>query len=476
MLLIRFSCYFFCVASSDRPRVRVQFPRLSLSASATLSSSSSGDKDADDLYLTSGVPASANILQSLSEAPGNDARDLFLPASRLSKAVPMQEPERRFSVHNSSSVQQPYKRIFRITPVTNARIRYSRGNYFSARPFLLASLDFEVAPSSPFEIVFESARLELLDGGGSVECLSDGFDFRPPITCRPRDDATLLYKLLPKEPADTARNETVPLLPPSMSVLQICLAASVLVPGLGYRPAVTMQWRTNVEFLSATEPAGSGANAMLQRERRGPRGSLPLPARPDTASASQRPGTAATGKSVGSTMTGLVRPATIGTVTATESTAVNNGVTISFTGPEDVIVGQEFEWDVFIVNRSSQSRKFALGSVLRRKHADARKNVARPSSSSGGGRKNDQIAETVSDSNVLYVMQKNAIPFNTDLISLSTDVRAGYGFPLFDPFFLFYSDESANPLTFACLQTTCTRSLPPDENAFSPSRDGPVAD
>lgn len=430
-----------------------------MSASATLNTASPRTSGVDDMYLSTGVPASANILQSVSEAPANSVPDLYLPVSRLLKVVPVQELER-----SAYSVQQPYNRIFRVTPVTNARIRYSRGNYFAPRPFLLASLDFEVAPSSPYEIVFESARLQLLDGGGGVECLSDGLDFKPPITCRPRDDATLIYKLTPRD-LETARNGALPLPPlPSVSVLEISLAATAIVPDLGYRPSVTMQWRTNVEFPSVTDPAVGGPSAMLHGDKRVQRASFPP--RPDTAS--HRP---STGRSIGSTMTAAGRPTTTATVTATatDPTASNNGVTILFSGPEQVIVGQEFCWDVFIVNRSNQARRFALGSVLRRKHADARKNIARPSSSSGG-RKNERIAETVTDSNVLYVMQKNAISSNTDLVSLSTDVRAGYVTS-----FLLIPPESADQ-TIVCLQTACTGGMPSDKNAIPPSCDGAVTD
>lgn len=69
-----------------------------------------------------------------------------------------------------------------------------------------------------------------------------------------------------------------------------------------------------------------------------------------------------------------------------------------------------------------------MAAVPRRKRAEVRssRHIARLSSSSASsGRREEQIAEAVTDENIVYAMQKNATPYDTELICLSTDIRVG---------------------------------------------------
>jgi hypothetical protein len=90
-----------------------------------------------------------------------------------------------------------------------------------------------------------------------------------------------------------------------------------------------------------------------------------------------------------------------------------------------VQVGSPFAWGVFIVNRSNIPRKFALIAIPRRKRIDPRGHVARPSSSSISSRKEKEVAEAVTDDNIVHAMQKNVAGQEAELISLSTDIRIG---------------------------------------------------
>jgi hypothetical protein len=101
------------------------------------------------------------------------------------------------------------------------------------------------------------------------------------------------------------------------------------------------------------------------------------------------------------------------------------GVTISFTGPSRVEVGKPFSWDVFIVNRSTIARKFAMVAIPRRKRADQRGHVTRPSSSSLSSLKGDGVAEAVTDDNIVHAMQKTVAGQEAELICLSTEIRIG---------------------------------------------------
>jgi hypothetical protein len=106
------------------------------------------------------------------------------------------------------------------------------------------------------------------------------------------------------------------------------------------------------------------------------------------------------------------------------------GVTISFSGPSHIEVSKPFRWNVFIVNRSTAPRKFAMVVIPRRKRVDPRRHVARPSSSSVASKKDEQIAEAITDESLIHAMQKNAANQEVELISLSTDVRVGYAYPV----------------------------------------------
>jgi hypothetical protein len=88
-------------------------------------------------------------------------------------------------------------------------------------------------------------------------------------------------------------------------------------------------------------------------------------------------------------------------------------------------VGKIFHWDVLIVNRSDKPRKFALAAIPRRRRSETRKHATRPSSPSVSSIKSRDIAEAVADDNIVHAMQKNAMLYDTQVISLSTDIRVG---------------------------------------------------
>ncbi|KAK2784527.1 hypothetical protein FQN52_008948 [Onygenales sp. PD_12] len=375
----------------NRPRVRLQHPSVVFSASATLNPPKTSAGDVQDDYLPSGVPGSVNVFQSLS-ASSSSRRPSdslpFLPASRLLRVVPAAPAEQSLY-----SVQQVAHRPIRIIPIASARIRYSRLNTYSSKPTTIASLDFEVTPFTNFEVILEKADLVLYDG--QVESLTIGNGFAPPITCSPRDDMTLVYKLTPDDSVDAASSTTA-----VVSVLDISLGAIICVSE-ECRPKISMQWRTNVDFSMPLNPTFGGPSQVLQRNNR----PASLPMTPSQSSSTHPTATSASNRR--------------------SYLAADIGVTISFSGPDSVEVGKPFHWDVFIVNRSAKSRKFAMAAVPRRKKTDSRKHIARPSTSSVSSRKENQIAEAVTDENIVYAMQRNAIPYETELICLSTDIRVG---------------------------------------------------
>ncbi|EFE29854.1 uncharacterized protein ARB_03195 [Trichophyton benhamiae CBS 112371] len=327
----------------------------------------------NDQYLPRLTPASTNIFQPLT-ATGEDI-DPYLPASRILRLVPSTQPEG--SMYN---IQQTSYHPIRIIPAASARIRYSRSTTVLKKLSTTASLDFEATPFTSYEIVLEEANLSLTNG--TVEPLAQAIGFSPPISCPARDDISLVYKLISSDFADGA---------PVTSMLDISLKVTVLVSD-ECRPKISMRWRTSVDFSRPTNQSLGGVSNTLRRSviSRGSDQSTQEPTTPQV----------------------------------TSFAPTDHGVKISFFGPPSVEVGKPFDWDVFIVNTSTKARKFGLSAVPFRRRSDARTHVPRPSSSSSIKRA-DEVAEAVVDENIVYAMQQNAAPHETDLLCLSTDSKIG---------------------------------------------------
>lgn len=332
------------------------------------------------------------MLQPLTTDSAFGHKDPFLPASRLLRVVPA-----KYSEDPIYNVLQESGHPTRIVPAASARIRYSRLNSFSSRPTTIANLDFEVTPFLNCEVVFDRADLRLSDG--SIEILTDGTGLAPPVICHPRDDITLMYKLTPEYGLESRDSTTV-----LVSTLEISLEAIINVSE-NCNPRILMQWTTNIDFSLALNPSFGAPSQALQRNNR-PTSLSTLPSQAGILPGGNQ-----------SNRTSLRERA--------YSTTESMGVTMSFTGPQTVDVGKPFSWSVFIVNRSATPRKFAMIAIPRRKVANARGHVARPSSSSMTTRRSDQVAEAVTDDNIVHAMQKSVAGQEADLVCLSTDVRVG---------------------------------------------------
>ncbi|KAJ5985253.1 hypothetical protein N7522_012449 [Penicillium canescens] len=374
-------------ATLKRPRIRIQQPSLLFIASASLNPSDGcRQEDSQDDYLPSLVAASTNMLQPLSGDKSISHKEPFLPASRLLRVVPTTYNED--PIYN---IQQQHGHPFRVVPAASARIRYSRLNSYTGLPTTIASLDFEVTPFLSSQVSFDKAELHLSEG--TIESLSDIPGLALPLTCYPRDDVTLMYKLTPEYGPETNPSSTA-----MFSMLDISLGATIIVDN-DCKPRISMQWRTNVDFSVALNPTYGGPSPALQRNNR-----------PTSLSVSTQAG---------------VSPNNRSSLRERAYSVTDVGVTISFSGPTRVQVGSVFSWDVFIVNRSNVPRKFALIALPRRKRVDPRGHVARPSSSSITSRKEDHVAEAVTDDNIVHARQKSVAGQEVELISLSTDIRVG---------------------------------------------------
>ncbi|KAL2858403.1 TRAPP trafficking subunit Trs65-domain-containing protein [Aspergillus pseudodeflectus] len=418
-----------------RPRIRIQHPSVIFIASASLNPAETRQHNSrEDVYLPSLIPASTNVLQPLSADPAFSQNDPFLPASRLLRVVPA-----KYSEDPIYNVLQESGHPMRIVPAASARIRYSRLNSFSSRPTTIANLDFEVTPFLKSEVVFDKADLRL--SNGSIELLTSGPGLVPPVTCQPRDDITLIYKLTPDYGPDSNPSTTA-----MVGILEISLEAVIKVSD-NCNPRIVMQWTTNIDFSLALNPTFGGPSQALQRANR-------------PTSLSTLPGQASTAGGIQANRTSLRERA---------YSATDLGVTMSFSGPSSVEVGKPFSWNVFIVNRSSTPRKFAMIAIPRRKASNAKGHVARPSSSSISNRRSDQVAEAVTDDNIVHAMQKNVAGQDADLVCLSTDVRVG---PL-SPGTCFATELKFLPLVVGSLRLESVRLIDANSGETTDIRDLP---
>ncbi|GLA65444.1 hypothetical protein AtubIFM54640_007197 [Aspergillus tubingensis] len=419
-----------------RPRIRIQHPSLLFIASASLNPAETRQQESrGDDYLPPLIPASTNILQPLSSDKSLDQKDPFLPASRLLRVVPA-----KYSEDPIYNVQQHSGHPIRIVPAASARIRYSRLNAYSGRPTTVASLDFEVTPFLNCDVTFDKAELSMSDG--TIETLTDAPGLLPPIRCQPRDDITLVYKLTPDYAPDPNPSTTV-----MVSVLDISLEAIIHLSD-SCNPRILMQWRTNVDFSMVLNPTFGGPSQALQRNNRP--ASLPMTPNQSNAAA----GTATPNRS---------------SLRERAYSTAGLGVSVSFSGPPHVEVGKPFAWSIFIVNRSSGSRKFSIVAIPRRKKLDPRGHTVRPSSSSATSRKDAQVAEAVTDDNIVHALQKSVVGQEAELISLSTDVRAG---PLL-PGTCFSTELKLLPLVVGALRLEAVRLVDVNTNEMIDIKDLP---
>ncbi|KAF7503944.1 hypothetical protein GJ744_002969 [Endocarpon pusillum] len=389
----------------NRPRFRLPNPAVTFTASVKLRPAKHADgSPIDDEYLPPLVPAPTNILERLKTIPALKDRAPYLPASRIESVLPGPQIDSE-ALHIR---HQPTKRIA-ISPAVAARIRCSRMTTGSPHPPTIASLDFEVTPFVTFDVLLDHADVSLASDG-KIEAISP---LPMPIRCRPRSTVTFLYKVQP--PAHQAETP-LPLpttAPNTVGFLDILLESTLQISEK-CKPSITMRWRSNVDL------------------------SIPPNARPGPSS-SRLP---------------LHPPATLQASRPTSLTTTKpppfSGLTISFTFPPTVMLGQTFPLTLLLTNRTAHPLKLALIPIPRRPASSSsaqhssRKHAPKPSASSALDRRHTttttskpgkqhpsyppvDIAPAVLDENIIHALQKSSINAHTDtdLVPISTDVRVG---------------------------------------------------
>ncbi|KAL9008620.1 MAG: hypothetical protein Q9173_006272 [Seirophora scorigena] len=425
---------------ADRPRLRMQHPMIYFKVSGILRHPPISPRDSRDPFLPSGVAASVNVLEPLSGDAGLQGMKPQLTASRLD----------RININSNTTIKDQTIRSrpqkpFPALPAISARVRYSKSGAYTGHHCIIASLDIETAPFQDNKIELSDVFMQLSDG--SVEDLCKGQAINLPMTCQPRDKIVFLFRLLPFDDQTSnfqARSNS--------RTLDISIDARVLVSHTCH-PKIHMRWKTLVDFSTALNPKYGAPAQALQR--------------------SKRPSTL----SVPSDMENGV-PGETGSNGANDDpppsqrlSSPNIGLTLTFTAPKDVYVGQPFTWDVFLVNHSVKPRRLAIVVVPARRSGEYRDQTSFSSSAIGKGVNGGDLdyADAIMDENRLYAVQKRLAREDVGIVCLSPEVRVG---PV-NPGFCHNTELKFLPLAKGVLHIEAVRVVDLEENRSVDVRDLP---
>lgn len=331
-----------------------------------------------DEYMTSALPSSENLFQSLQHTGSNLP---YLPSSRILKVAPRASP--------TTQEAQPVRTSSRLFPVFSAlavRVHITPEQVSD----MLLCLDLESTRSTEFGgVTVQSIKAE--GNNISVEPFSsDLAALNLPTTLQTGDTSTFLYRLARDKDLAVAHHQPFK---PSNVTFQIRAVAQIS------------------ESCSAQIQARWHGNVNLPHPRPGSRMSL----RPQSVASTFGPQDLASARPLSKHMSSAVtRP--LSSATALES----SGVTFAFTGPETVNEGETFHLDVFVVNRSARKKRLAIVAVPK---------PARTAPSSHQAVKSRQdtrpTAEAVLDERAIYRMQDQREARVAEVVCLNADVRVG---------------------------------------------------
>lgn len=390
------------------PRARLNNPRVIFTASTTIRPAEFQKPVVEDEYITSRLPVGLNLLESYSEDPYLSSVAPRLSASRVSRVIPVtQAPQQTLRPFGYAS-----KRSFNIYPAINIRLRYSR-LFSGTKQTIIASLDLEVTPFGDCDVTIESVDIAL--SGGRADALEDASSSRLPIECRPRDDITFLYTLIQTDILSTG---SIPTPIPSNSPVRpisVSLKATAHLSDVCH-PKIFTNWTTTVDFsLPTATPSFPPTPGMQRAHRPASLGSI-IHGATVSASTGIRPAYQPAQPSPNIAFT----PPVLSSPSFTNSQNPESvlGLTITFSGPSRVYVGEVFLWTVFVVNRSQRTRKLALiVPPKRRKVGEGKVLPPRPVG--------DDATEAVLEEGVMYQTHRAQYLEPAELVPLVNDVRVG---------------------------------------------------
>ena len=384
-----------------RPRIRMPDP--SLCVRCALQVSNPTPLGTEEVMVEPFKPLEPNLLEAMGSSSADGHQVPYLAASRLEKVVPSTpKTSNQFQIEYMSPK-------YRVVPVASSRMRYSRLATSSAAD-TIASLDLEITPFIDLQATIEAIEVDLVSG--TIEDLMPGF---LPVGCQSRDVMTFHYRLHPATSHNGLSTPITPAAVPNLDILNISIRLRVFA-STGRKSDVRMQWSTNVDFFQALNPSYGAPSQPLQRTHR-----------PQTLSLSSD-------VRQSQTVNTSLQPVLPG--------ASAESLSISFISPaEPVQVGKPFIWQVLVVNRSNKPARLTIiplprGSKIPQAASHYQKRHAPKSSTASfhpterrhvrDAESDVDFAQAVVDENVVYAMQhSSAVPPETDLMSLTAEVRIG---------------------------------------------------
>ncbi|THY01317.1 hypothetical protein D6C98_03803 [Aureobasidium pullulans] len=338
-----------------------------------------------DEYMTSALPTSENLLQSLQHSSQTTSDQPCIPSSRIHKVAPRASP--------ATQDARPLRTSSRLFPVFSALAVKVHITPEQVSDMLLC-LDLESARHTGhggvqvIEIKAEGNNLNVQPFSSDLAALG------LPTTLQTGDRSTFLYKLAREKDATGALSHHPS--KPSNVTFQIRAVAQISET---CRAQIQARWHGNVNFPSS------------QPTKR-------MSLRPQSVASTLAPQDLASSRPLSKRMSSTITRPLSGT-TQIESA----GVTFAFTAPERVNEGETFHLDVFVVNRSPRRKRLAIVATPKPAKANTAHhtlrfpNIARQDS--------HHTAEAVLDDRTIYNMQDQREARMAEVVCLNADVRVG---------------------------------------------------
>ncbi|KAK9362747.1 TRAPP trafficking subunit Trs65-domain-containing protein [Lipomyces starkeyi] len=364
-----------------------------------------------------------------------------------------------------------------VFPCISLRLRCSRlprATTLSEDEFIvLANVDVDVTAFAKVDVVI--LKVELVVTGGKTEHLTaagiptegDGALF--PMKCSPLDGISEIFRLYPlsvQSNTGSNRNSGANIaghgggVDPRAEYAQSALSASaknltrsitvkveyspvLKQPNegdsvLGYGPDIVTVWNTTVDFSSSGSGTSGPPQQMTEQNRNGQMvqpitGFRSVSGRSSSAwlqmQQQQLRSPSGTLISESPMLTGgpwgINHPQPPSTPSAFRE-IVHEGLSLTFSGPTEVLAGQVFVWKVYIINRSRTAKRISLiVQPKTRKMKNVKVLPRSPLSQQTAQHQNASLSKIILDDTVLYNAHRTDMIESDELISLVNDIRMG---------------------------------------------------
>lgn len=335
-----------------RPRVRLQRPAVYFTATVSLSQTAiaASRSAARDEYLPSCAPLSANLLEPLRFDPSLSSANLYLPASRITKIA----PGSALTADTTKPIRGASKRAFPAIPALMLRVRYT-----PLPDCIVASVHLEISQLIATGLTIHQFEMDTTDA--RVEQVNK-LDW--PKQAYAGDEIVLCYKLRQTYESRAIQGASPP------ASLRIKALATAILEG-NSTTELDVRWQGQVEL---ADPSPKPPLKWSRPLSASIRNSIPPAPRP------------------------------LSTEFIPKNTESDASVNFTFTGPLTTRKGDDFNLDVFVINKTSRARRMALV-VVQPKQSRPLSTEQRPS--------------------IEVSAQSFARPKPPDVLDLNADVRIG---------------------------------------------------